>query len=288
MNCFNGERYLRQAIDSVLKQRYQNWEIIFWDNQSTDNSAKIFKEYSDPRLKYYRAKKHTWLYEARNYAIERASGELIAFLDVDDQWASDKLEKQIPFFSDSEIGIVCGNYWLKDENKERTWIAVKSSIPSGWVLNELLKNYFVGLLTLVVRRSALESLEYPCNPNYHIIGDLDLVIRLSCEWKMGCVQEPIGICRKHENNELNKHRVRHANELEKWIQEMEKIEIIRSSPNFCFVKSSFLYHKAMTQVLMGNKLGALRLSHDLPLGYLKLRLLCVIVLPSYFILKLKK
>ena len=57
MNCFNGEKFLREAVDSVLAQTYQNWEVIFWDNQSTDKSAEIFKSYSDPRLKYFYAPK---------------------------------------------------------------------------------------------------------------------------------------------------------------------------------------------------------------------------------------
>jgi glycosyltransferase involved in cell wall biosynthesis len=52
MNCFNGERYLRDSIDGVISQTYKNWEIIFWDNQSNDKSAKIFKSYKDDRLKY--------------------------------------------------------------------------------------------------------------------------------------------------------------------------------------------------------------------------------------------
>ena len=55
MNCFNGEKYLREAIDSVTEQTYTNWELIFWDNQSTDNSASIVKSYNDPRIKYYYA-----------------------------------------------------------------------------------------------------------------------------------------------------------------------------------------------------------------------------------------
>ena len=58
MNCFNGESYLGDAIESVLDQTYKNWEIIFWDNQSDDNSAKIFNKYKDPRFKYFLAKKH--------------------------------------------------------------------------------------------------------------------------------------------------------------------------------------------------------------------------------------
>ena len=67
INCFNGEKYLLEALDSVITQTYNNWEIIFWDNQSTDKSAEIFKSYKDSRLKYYYASSHAdILYEARN------------------------------------------------------------------------------------------------------------------------------------------------------------------------------------------------------------------------------
>ena len=79
VNCFNGEKYLREALDSVITQTYKNWEIIFWDNQSTDKSAEIFKSYKDNRLKYYYASSHSSiLYEARNYALEKANGDFLS------------------------------------------------------------------------------------------------------------------------------------------------------------------------------------------------------------------
>ncbi len=84
MNCYNGERFLRQAIESVIGQGWKNWELIFWDNQSTDRSAEIFRSYHDPRLKYFCARKHTFLSEARSLALKKASGDFYAFLDVDD------------------------------------------------------------------------------------------------------------------------------------------------------------------------------------------------------------
>jgi len=84
MNCYNGEKFLREAIESVLAQTYNNWELIFWDNQSTDQSAEIFNSFGDKRLKYFYASKHTKLYEARNYAFEKASlvsrGVILNFL----------------------------------------------------------------------------------------------------------------------------------------------------------------------------------------------------------------
>ena len=70
MNCFNGEKYLNEALESIMAQTYQNWELIFWDNQSTDQSANIFKSYKDPRLKYFLSPEHTDLGGGRAKAFQ--------------------------------------------------------------------------------------------------------------------------------------------------------------------------------------------------------------------------
>ena len=84
MNCYNGETYLNEAINSVIEQTYDNWELIFWDNQSTDKSKVIFESYQDNRLKYYYAPEHTNLGGARANAFKYLIGDFIAILDTDD------------------------------------------------------------------------------------------------------------------------------------------------------------------------------------------------------------
>ena len=86
VNCFNGEKYLNKALTSILDQSYQNWEIIFWDNKSSDNSKNIFNNFKDKRFKYFYSDNHAPLYQARNDAIKKSTGEIIAFLDTDDWW----------------------------------------------------------------------------------------------------------------------------------------------------------------------------------------------------------
>lgn len=287
MNCYNGEKYLREAIDSVSAQTYKNWEIIFWDNQSTDQSAEIYKSYNDPRLKYFYAPAHTLLYEARNYAIEKASGNFFAFLDVDDWWHPEKLEKQIPLFDDPEVGIVCGNYWIFSERKNKRWKLFKKPAPIGWVLNELLNFYFVGLLTLVVRRSALASLDYQCNPQYHMIGDMDLVVRLSIHWKLNCEQDPVGFYRWHGGNESLKHQSRFLSELEGWLREMSENEVIRLCPGLKSLKNIYTYQKALYQLFQSDRKGAYRLSNDLPWGRLKFKLWVGLLLPIFVARRLR-
>ena len=69
VNCYNGEKYLKKALQSILDQTYQNWEVILWDNKSSDNSKKIFLDYKEKRFKYFFSGNHTPLYKARNQAI---------------------------------------------------------------------------------------------------------------------------------------------------------------------------------------------------------------------------
>jgi len=119
MNCYNGEKYLKEALDSILNQTYQNWELIFWDNISTDNSKKIIDQYSDKRFHYYLAKEHTTLGKARNLAIEKSTGDFICFLDVDDYWYQNKLQKQLLLFEDNKVGIVHSNFYLLDQQNKK-------------------------------------------------------------------------------------------------------------------------------------------------------------------------
>ena len=110
MNCYNGEKFLREAVESVLGQTYRNWELIFWDNQSSDESAVIFNSYADKRFHYYWAPEHTVLGQARNLAVEQARGEWVAFLDCDDVWLPEKLHKQVAIIREESVnlGLVYG------------------------------------------------------------------------------------------------------------------------------------------------------------------------------------
>ena len=79
VNCYNGEKYLKDCLKSIKFQTYKNWEVIFWDNQSNDKSKRIFLAFKEKRFKYFKAKKHTSLYEARNLAILKCKGKIVTF-----------------------------------------------------------------------------------------------------------------------------------------------------------------------------------------------------------------
>ena len=106
MNCYNSAEHLREAMDSVFRQSWPDWEIVFWDNCSTDDSAAIAQSYGE-KVRYFLAEKTVPLGAARNLAIAKAEGSLLAFLDCDDEWLSTKLEKQVMLFNaNPRLGLV--------------------------------------------------------------------------------------------------------------------------------------------------------------------------------------
>tara|TARA_X000000368_G_scaffold408514_1_gene389254 strand:- start:48 stop:950 length:903 start_codon:yes stop_codon:yes gene_type:complete len=218
MNCYNGETYLDESISSILSQTYKNWELIFWDNKSQDKSAEIFKKYNDKRLKYFYAKEHTTLYKARNLAIEKSSGEFIAFLDTDDLWSSNKLELQMKYFNNLDVGVVFSNCWiLKEKNKKKIYI--KKRLPSGKIFDQLVDNYNLGILTAVIRKSFYSSLGKKFDERFSIIGDSDLFIRLSKNCLFEAIQEPLASYRLHDKNLSKLIKGREVEESEIWLKE---------------------------------------------------------------------
>ena len=172
VNCLNGERYLKKSLDSIYKQTYENFEIIFWNNGSTDQSKLIASSY-DNKLKLYSSEDTVPLGMARNRAIREAKGLYIAFLDVDDWWTPEKLEIQIARFSDKDVGLVYGNYKVFNERKQQSYIATKILKTNDILTNNLLNNYNVGLITVMVRAKVFDKISF--DSKYHIIGDFDFV-----------------------------------------------------------------------------------------------------------------
>ena len=200
MNCLNCSKYLREAIDSVYAQTYKDWEIIFWDNASTDSSAEIAKSY-DERLRYFRSEETVPLGKARNWAVGQAQGKYIAFLDCDDIWLPRKLEKQIPLFEiNLEVGLVFSDtiYFNKKGNVRRLY---RNSIPpKGWVFRELLKHYFLSLETVVIKKESLDSLEEWFDERFNVVEEADLFLRLAYNWELDYLNEPLSKWRMHEES----------------------------------------------------------------------------------------
>ena len=283
MNCYNGEDYLCESIESVLSQTYKKWELIFWDNKSEDKSAEIFKSYRDKRFKYYYAPQHTLLYEARNQAIEKSSGEFIAFLDTDDFWAKDKLELQIPFFKNLEVGVVYGNLFIVNEKLNNKKIFLKKKKPKGFILDDLLKDYCTSLVTLVIRKSFLKDYQSAFDGSFHIIGDFDLMIRMSSKYKFECVDKPIASWRSHWKNESLLKKKTQIKELKIWYKKMQNYPIIFNNKNFSNINNIINNLETVSLILDNDRKKARLQIKKMPYSLKKIKFLIALFLPKNFV-----
>lgn len=118
MPSYNTENFIVDTINSVLKQTYKNWELIIVDDCSTDNTMDILKQFNDDRIKICKNEKNSGAAISRNKALREAKGKWVAFLDSDDLWYPDKLEKQIKFMEDNDYHFSYTNYEEIDEESK--------------------------------------------------------------------------------------------------------------------------------------------------------------------------
>lgn len=204
INCYNGEKYLREAIDSVIAQTYTNWELIFWDNQSTDSTADIVKSYNDERIHYYYAPEHTPLGEARNLAMEKANGEYIGFLDSDDIWLKYLLSKYISaIIKNNYPDLVYSNYYCR--NADTTWLISKTTDNTMIDHKEFVRKYNIAISSALFRFDKQNGIKSNFDSRFSLIEDYDFFLKLSLSNSILYIGEPLIIYRYHENN-LSKQR----------------------------------------------------------------------------------
>lgn len=118
MPSYNTAKFIPETIESVLKQTYTNWELIIVDDCSTDNTDEVVKPFlTDKRIKYLKNEKNSGAAVSRNYALREAKGKWIAFLDSDDLWLPEKLEKQIAFMEKNGYKFTYTDYKIKLNGK---------------------------------------------------------------------------------------------------------------------------------------------------------------------------
>lgn len=151
---YNAEKFIGKTIESVLNQTYKNWEMLLFNDKSKDDSLKIIKKYSekDERIKVIDSKENVGVVVARNKLIEIATGEFIAFLDADDYWREQKLEKQIKYMKEQNALISCTEYIrVTEDEKEINDIIIKEIIT----YEDMLKNNYLGCLTVIYNANKL-------------------------------------------------------------------------------------------------------------------------------------
>lgn len=158
MPAYNSERFIEKTIKSVLNQSYKNLELIIVNDYSKDNTERIIKKYKDldNRIKYKKLNGNSGAAKVRNIAIEMSEGQYIAFLDSDDIWDSNKLEKQLTFMKEGEKAFSFTSYRLMDE--EGVLLNKNILAPEKVEYRKLLKNTIIGCLTVMIDRTQIKDL----------------------------------------------------------------------------------------------------------------------------------
>jgi teichuronic acid biosynthesis glycosyltransferase TuaG len=142
---YNSERYIGETIRSVLSQTHTNWEMIIADDFSKDNTSEMVKSFKDSRIKYFKLEKNSGAAVARNKALEKAQGKYIAFLDADDMWKPNKLEKQLNFMIENKIGFSFTAYEILRDNRNKV-----IKVPQKLNYGQFMKNTVIGTLSVMI------------------------------------------------------------------------------------------------------------------------------------------
>lgn len=157
---WNSEKYIEETIKSVQNQTYENWEMIIVDDCSTDRTVEIVEAISraNPRIRILRQTVNGGAAKARNKSMQAATGRFIAYLDADDIWKPDKLEKQVQFMIEKECGFSCTSYEvIDDEGKAlKKYVHMLPKVDyAGFLTNNLLQTVGIMVDTTIVDKKYL-------------------------------------------------------------------------------------------------------------------------------------
>ncbi|ENN2392583.1 glycosyltransferase family 2 protein [Vibrio alginolyticus] len=153
MPTYNSTDTVVESIQSVLSQTYKNWELIIVDDRSTDNTWQVIQTYADKydNIRVYQNKENLGAGASRNFAIKKARGRFIAFLDSDDLWTEDKLAEQIPFMLENNYPLTYTHYSRFTSEEELSVVTA----PEYTTYKKLMYSNVIGCLTAVYDTQAL-------------------------------------------------------------------------------------------------------------------------------------
>ena len=261
MCCYNGEKYLREALDSIVGQTFKDWELVIINDGSSDSTESIIKEYMDRGypIVYHYQENHGLGY-SRNEALKRSKGEYVAFIDQDDMWTQEKLLRQVAVLdSKPEVDLNYSNFFVINDRGQS--ICLKKRQPEGIVFGEFLRHYHMAVMTVIIRRKVLENHNYLFNVDYHLSEEFELFMRLLYRSLATYIHEPLAYYRVH--NEMGSLKF-----IDRWPIEMESIidTLKRLSPTieyeyrqeFEYLHAKIGYYHARAAMARSDQKGARR------------------------------
>ena len=202
---FNRAAFLESAIESVLNQTYNDFEIIIVDDNSSDNTYEVVASFKDVRIKYIRHRENKGVSAARNTAIRVCKGKYIAFLDDDDEWVPEKLQKQVEL-QDKSSSNICGVYSdrviIDRLSNKIISKGLQSNKVRGNLLSQLVMHNQINTCTVLLRKRCLDDVGL-FDETISYMEDRDLWIRLSLNWDFEYIDEPLTRTHIHKQNHLS-------------------------------------------------------------------------------------
>ena len=195
---YRRPEFLRRAIESVLNQTFQEFELIVVDDCSGDLTHQVMKNYTDPRICFLQHKTKKGGAAARNTGIRISQGQYIAFLDDDDEWLPEKLKLQVDLLNNSpwEVGVVYTGY-NKVAKETGELLAYKAATKTGNLSLALHDKNWVGTTSSVLfRKECIETVGL-FDENLSSLQDYDLWIRISREFEFASINQPLVIYQVH-------------------------------------------------------------------------------------------
>lgn len=213
---YNHEKFISECIRSVLKQTFTDWEMIIIDDASIDATSSIINNFvkDNEKIKFIQHVSNWGIYrlaDTYNQALDLARGEFIAVIEGDDYWPEYKLEKQINYFNDPEIGFSYGKCLVVSSQNEpihnglsdiKSWTNIFFNDYKGYLYNTLLLNpSFIPSVTIMMRKKALAGIGKFAQPDNIPVVDYPTLLRLSFETKSFGSSENLGFYRRHSYNQ---------------------------------------------------------------------------------------
>ena len=242
MNCHNCSRYLKESIDSIYAQTYQDFEIIFIDNCS-DDGTKIIVDTYDPRLKYYQTPHFMTLGEARSFGLQYCKSKYLAFLDTDDAWNPMLLEKSLEVLEDErkDYSMTYGNIAFIDEKSKIDKVLFQKKMPSGDIFRNLIQGYFITQVSVVLYRHCVKEVGNSFNKEYQLAADLELFLKIAHKYKIKYIDDVLAKVRKHRDSLTSQKFEKFPVETERFINELRGL-----IPDFDTMYQSELDHLNIT------------------------------------------
>jgi teichuronic acid biosynthesis glycosyltransferase TuaG len=195
---FNQERYLPEALDSVFAQTYPHYEVIVVDDASTDRTVEIVQRYGK-KIRLFRRTQNSGVCQiTRNEGIHQAQGEYVAFLDHDDAWYPEKLEKQVAFMEANREILFSHTYCdVMDENSRVTGVRHEANLPAtGPCFSALLRHCFITISTVMVRRRLFEDIGLFNEDRALLSEDYEFFLRVAKRFPVGLLPDVLSRYRK--------------------------------------------------------------------------------------------